>query len=93
MRSVSGWFQSCTRPLNQYHVVMEVAPQYWQNPATLHDIYVRSPSGAQVPLSAVARYRTHLDITRGQSSGTVSSGHAVVQYGDGNVAGSGGGGD
>jgi multidrug efflux pump len=44
------------RPLNQYHVVMEAAPQYWQNPATLHDIYVRSTSGAQVPLSAVARY-------------------------------------
>jgi multidrug efflux pump len=43
-------------PLNQYHVVMEVAPQYWQNPSTLHDIYVRSPTGAQVPLSAVARY-------------------------------------
>jgi multidrug efflux pump len=43
-------------PLNQYHVVMEVAPQYWQNPATLHDIYVRSPSGMQVPLSAVARF-------------------------------------
>jgi multidrug efflux pump subunit AcrB len=45
----------CT-PLNQYHVVMEVAPQFWQNPSTLHDIYVRSPTGAQVPLSAVARY-------------------------------------
>jgi multidrug efflux pump len=46
------------RPLNQYHVVMEAAPQYWENPATLHDIYVRSPSGAQVPLSAVARYES-----------------------------------
>ena len=43
-------------PLNQYHVVMELAPQYWQNPATLQEIYVRSPSGAQVPLSAVTRY-------------------------------------
>src|SRR5437016_4617953 len=43
-------------PLNQYHVVMEVAPRYWQNPTTLHDIYVRSATGAQVPLSAVARY-------------------------------------
>ena len=43
-------------PLNQYHVVMEVAPQYWQNPSALHEIYVRSPSGAQVPLSAVTRY-------------------------------------
>ena len=43
-------------PLNQYHVVMEVAPQYWQTPAALHEIYVRSPSGAPVPLSAVTRY-------------------------------------
>jgi multidrug efflux pump len=43
-------------PLNQYHVVMEVAPQFWQNPSTLHDLYVRAPTGAQVPLSAVARY-------------------------------------
>jgi multidrug efflux pump len=43
-------------PLNQYHVVMELAPQYWQNPSTLQEIYVRSPSGAQVPLSAVTRY-------------------------------------
>ena len=43
-------------PLNQYHVVMEVAPQFWQSPSALHDIYVRSPTGAQVPLSAVARY-------------------------------------
>jgi multidrug efflux pump len=43
-------------PLNQYRVVMEVAPQYWQSPEALHDIYVRSPTGAQVPLSAVTRY-------------------------------------
>ncbi|MEO5955774.1 MAG: multidrug efflux RND transporter permease subunit [Nitrospiraceae bacterium] len=43
-------------PLNQYHVVMEVAPQFWQNAAALNDIFVRSPTGAQVPLSAVARY-------------------------------------
>jgi multidrug efflux pump len=43
-------------PLNQYHVVMEVAPQFWQNPSTLQDIYVRAPMGMQVPLSAVARY-------------------------------------
>ncbi len=43
-------------PLNQYHVVMEVAPRYWQDPATLHDIYMRSRTGSQVPLSAVARF-------------------------------------
>ncbi|MCX5889690.1 MAG: efflux RND transporter permease subunit, partial [Deltaproteobacteria bacterium] len=43
-------------PLNQYHVVMEVAPTYWQRPATLRDIYVRPPTGAMVPLSAFTRY-------------------------------------
>ena len=43
-------------PLNQYHVVMEVAPQFWQSSAALNDIYVRSPTGMQVPLSAVAHY-------------------------------------
>jgi len=44
------------KALNQYHVVMEAAPRYWQNPETLRDIYVRAPSGAQVPLSAIAHY-------------------------------------
>jgi multidrug efflux pump len=44
------------RQLNQYHVVMEVAPQYWQSPDTLKDIYVRSSNGAQVPLSAFTHF-------------------------------------
>ena len=35
---------------------MEVAPQFWQSPAALNDIYVRSPAGTQVPSSAVAHY-------------------------------------
>ena len=42
--------------LNQYHVVMEAAPQYWQNPLSLRDIYVQSPLGTAVPLNAIARY-------------------------------------
>ncbi|HEX4507020.1 MAG TPA: efflux RND transporter permease subunit, partial [Alphaproteobacteria bacterium] len=32
-------------PLNQYHVVMEVAPEYWQNPEILKDIYVSTTGG------------------------------------------------
>lgn len=43
--------------LNQYHVVMEVAPPYWQRPETLRQIYVHSPRGAEVPLSAFTRYQ------------------------------------
>jgi multidrug efflux pump len=42
--------------LNQYHVVMEVAPPYWQRPETLREIYIHSPNGAEVPLSAFTRY-------------------------------------
>lgn len=42
--------------LNQYHVVMEAAPEYWQDPEILKGIYVRSPSGNQVPLSAFAHF-------------------------------------
>ncbi|HEY4763195.1 MAG TPA: multidrug efflux RND transporter permease subunit [Candidatus Sulfotelmatobacter sp.] len=44
-------------PLNQYYVVMEVAPQYWQSPQGLNDVYINSPTGGVVPLSAV----THLE--------------------------------
>src|SRR5262249_41251083 len=43
-------------PLNQYHVVMEVAPRYWQSPDTLKDIYVMSSRGAEVPLSAFTHF-------------------------------------
>jgi multidrug efflux pump len=42
--------------LNQYHVVMEVAPAYWQNPDALRNIYVRSTTGTSVPLTALTRF-------------------------------------
>jgi multidrug efflux pump len=42
--------------LNQYHVIMEAAPQFWQKPSFLSQIYVRSPAGEQVPLSAFANF-------------------------------------
>jgi len=32
-------------PLNQYHVVMEVAPQYWQDPVTLKSLFVSTSGG------------------------------------------------
>ena len=43
--------------LNQYHVVMEVAPRYWQQPDTLKDIYVPTSSGDLTPLSAFTYYK------------------------------------
>ena len=43
--------------LNQYHVVMEAAPQFWQGPQGLNAIYLRSTnSSSVVPLNAIAHY-------------------------------------
>src|SRR6202042_2440472 len=47
-------------PLNQYHVVMEVAPEFQTDPDALKNIYVKSTTGAEVPLSAV----THFEMQR-----------------------------
>ncbi len=41
--------------LNQYYVVLEVAPQYWQSPEGLKDIYLQTAGGGNIPLLAVAK--------------------------------------
>ncbi len=51
--------------LNQYFVVMEVDPQYQSSPDALNGIYLKSSTGATVPLSAIAHYeqqRTPLQV-------------------------------
>ena len=58
-RQVSTIYQA----LNQYHVVMEAAPKYWQSPETLKDVYIiagnatQGNKGVQVPLSSFAHYQ------------------------------------
>ncbi|POZ49758.1 multidrug efflux RND transporter permease subunit [Methylovulum psychrotolerans] len=58
-RQVSVIYQ----PLNQYHVVMELAPDYWRDPQTLKQLYVGSTTTrqkttvSQVPLSAIAEFK------------------------------------
>jgi multidrug efflux pump len=42
--------------LNQYRVVMEAAPEFWQSPDTLKNFYVSAADGSQVPLAAFAHY-------------------------------------
>ncbi len=44
--------------LNQYHVVLEVGPQFQQDPTDLMHIYVKSVTGTQVPLSAFSHFNT-----------------------------------
>lgn len=46
------------RPMNQYRVVMELAPKYWQYPETLDELYVLSAQGKEVPLSTFARFKS-----------------------------------
>jgi multidrug efflux pump len=54
-------------PLNQYYVVLEVAPQFWQSPEGLKDIYLQSAAtsgqsstpGSNIPLRAVATSQTN----------------------------------
>ena len=42
--------------LNQYRVVLEVKPDFQQGPDALQNIYVRSSTGGQVPLSAFTEF-------------------------------------
>ena len=42
--------------INQYHVVLEVEPKFWQSPVNLSDVYIRAAQGKVVPLSAIAHY-------------------------------------
>ncbi len=53
-RQVSTMYTS----LNQYHVVMEAAPRFWQDPEFLRQIYVYAPRGATVPLNAISHYES-----------------------------------
>ena len=50
-------------PMNQYYVVLEVAPQYWQSPQDLNYLYVKSnPNGTNAvgmtPITSVAKAQT-----------------------------------
>jgi len=56
---------------NQYHVVMEVAPQYWQNPETLKDVWI-STSGAAVGGSQATNAVTGT-VAVGRSTSTASA--------------------
>jgi hydrophobe/amphiphile efflux-1 (HAE1) family protein len=44
------------RALNQYHVVMEVAPEFANSPDALQSIYVRAKNGTPVPLASLAHF-------------------------------------
>ena len=75
-------------PLNQYHVVMEVAPKYWQSPDMLNQIYVStsggSASGAQTTnatagtVTAPVTNTNSTSASGGGTAGTTASSAAAI---------------
>ncbi|QAX84983.1 acriflavine resistance protein B [Pseudomonas sp. DTU12.3] len=59
--------------LNQYQVVMEVAPKYAQDPVTLKQVQVITADGARVPLSTFAHYENSLEDDRVSHEGQFAS--------------------
>ncbi|MEO6782968.1 MAG: efflux RND transporter permease subunit [Bradyrhizobium sp.] len=57
---------------NQYHVIMEVAPRFWQSPETLKDVYV-STSGGSVGGSQATNAVAGTVVATGQSAATNSA--------------------
>jgi multidrug efflux pump len=51
-RQVSTMFTQ----LNQYHVVLEVDPEFQRTPQALKDIYLTSPMGSSIPLSTFVQF-------------------------------------
>jgi len=45
-------------PINQYFVVMEVEPQFWQHPDALGEVYVSAAGGGAVPLASFTHFRS-----------------------------------
>lgn len=43
-------------PLNQYHVVMGLAPEYLQGPEALKNLYITAPNNTQIPFSTFSHY-------------------------------------
>lgn len=54
------WISTIYAPTNEYWVVMELEPQYQEDPQMLSYLYIRSSGGALVPLNAVSSVSTSL---------------------------------
>ena len=67
-------------PLNQYHVVMEVAPQYWQNPDSLKDIFI-STSGGRPSGTAATSTVLGAEALNASTNALAASGHSSASTG------------
>ena len=65
-------------PLNQYYVVLEVAPQFWQTPEGLKYIYLNTAGAGNVPLSQPHHREDQRHTALGQSHRAVSLRHHLI---------------
>ncbi len=56
-RLASGRFRRFTKRYNQHHVILEVENVYLEDPDSLRKIYVKSNSGALIPLASLASFK------------------------------------
>jgi len=75
-------------PLNQYHVVMEVAQRYQQDPTVLSDIYVTPPAGGATPTTATTSTSTGAGGAVATLTSTASSTGTTSSTATGGVSGS-----
>jgi len=54
------WISTIYAPTNEYWVIMELEPQYQEDPQMLSYLYIRSTNGPLVPLNAVSSMKTSL---------------------------------
>ncbi len=69
-------------PLNQYHVVMEVAPQYWQSPETLNNLWISTAGGTvngTQATNAVARTVTSAKTASSNTTAALAADTAINQ--------------
>jgi multidrug efflux pump len=73
------------KDLNQYHVVMEVAPAFWQSPESLRDIYVSTSGGAISGTAATSVVPGSVSLKSATGS-TVTAGSSGIAGGDASAA-------
>ena len=64
-------------PLNQYKVVMEAAPQYWQSPEALKDIYIAVPASTAARTTGMTTAEVLATMTGGSVAGAGSDASAT----------------
>ena len=75
------------KDMNQYHVVMEVAPQFWQSPQALDDIYVSTSGGAMRGTEWSAAAPGTFQVKRSEADGAPAA-RAGTKAATGTAAGS-----